>query len=331
MNLTERIKAAGFWGELLLADNLTYRETREKARAENKWFIPEYSWKAGASLSVNMLNQEALTAFVKKYQVPEQQEIPKTVGLIMAGNIPYVGFHDMLCIFISGHKQRIKRASKDRILIGFLVDAIHQKYPETKEWIQLDENLKGCDAYIATGTDNSARHFEYYFSKFPHIIRKNRTSVAILDGLETEEELNGLGDDIHLYFGLGCRNVTQVLVPKEYNFEALLHALKKYDHYRDHDRYKNNFDYQLTIAIMNNAFYMTNDSIVLLESDNPFSPISQLHYRFYNSKEEIDKMLDPSKIQCVIGKTHLPFGMAQSPRLTDFPDGFDTLAFLLGL
>lgn len=331
MNLPERIDAACYWGEILGIDQPSYQAIREKAYWENKWFIPEYSWKAGKSLSQNMLTNEILSKLSNTYAIPERQKNPKTVGLIMAGNIPFVGFHDMLTIFLSGHQQRIKPSSKDRVLIGFLVDAIHTQFPQTKELIHIDENLKGCDAYIATGTDNSARHFEYYFSKYPHIIRKNRTSVAILDGTETENELSNLADDIQLYFGLGCRNVTQLFVPEDYNFEALLHALKKYDSYLEHDRYKNNFDYQLTIAIMNNRFYMTNGSIVLIENENPFSPISQLHYRFYTSAEKILEMVDHSKIQCIVGKHHTPFGSAQSPRITDFPDGVDTLKFLLEL
>jgi hypothetical protein len=188
--------------------------------------------------------------------------------------------------------------------------------------------LKDCDAYIATGSDNSARYFEYYFSKYPHIIRKNRTSVAILDGTETKEELESLADDIQLYFGLGCRNITQIWVPQEYDFVPLLGALRKYDHYKDHDKYKNNFDYQLTIAIMNNRFYMSNDSIVLLENESPFSPISQLHYQYYTDKPAAIAALDKNKIQCIVGRNFIPFGDAQKPGLSDFPDGIDTMEFL---
>jgi hypothetical protein len=188
--------------------------------------------------------------------------------------------------------------------------------------------LKGCDGYIATGSDNSARYFEHYFSKYPHIIRKNRTSVAVLDGTESKEELEALADDIQLYFGLGCRNVTQVLVPEEYDFVPLLSALRKYDHYRDHEKYRNNFDYQLTIAIMNNRFYMSNDSIVLLENESPFSPISQLHYQYYSDKSAAIAALDKNKIQCLVGKDFIPFGDAQKPGLKDFPDGIDTMEFL---
>jgi hypothetical protein len=246
----------------------------------------------------------------------------------MAGNIPYVGFHDLLCIFLSGFSQRIKPSSKDSFMIKNLIQVAATAFPGFENLVVIDEMLKGCDGYIATGSDNSARYFEHYFSKYPHIIRKNRTSVAVLEGNESQEELEALADDIQLYFGLGCRNVTQVMVPEEYDFVPLLSALRKYDHYRDHEKYRNNFDYQLTIAIMNNQFYMSNDSIVLLENESPFSPISQLHYQYYTDKPAAIAALDKNKIQCIVGSDFIPFGDAQKPGLSDFPDGIDTMEFL---
>jgi hypothetical protein len=191
--------------------------------------------------------------------------------------------------------------------------------------------LKGCDAFIATGTNNSARYFEYYFGKHPHIIRKNRTSIAILDGSESTEELELLADDIQLYFGLGCRNITQVLVPENYDFVPLLNALKKYDYFREHDKYKNNFDYYLTIAIMNNQFYMTNNSILLKENESPFSPIGQLNYRYYKNIIDTLKNINNSEIQTIVGKGFRPFGTAQKPTLEDFADGVNTMTFLQSL
>jgi hypothetical protein len=247
----------------------------------------------------------------------------------MAGNIPYVGLHDLVCILLSGLKQRVKVSSKDTALTPGLIEELHKIEPATKHFLVKDEMLKGCDAYIATGTDNSARYFEYYFSKYPHIIRKNRTSVAILDGSETAKELDMLADDIQLYFGLGCRNITQLFVPLGYDFLPLLNALRKYDHYREHDKYKNNFDYQLTIAIMNNQYYMTNDSIVLMENESPFSPISQVHYQYYRNSQEVLNGLDKEKVQCVVGHGCIPFGNAQRPDIHDFADGTDTMEFLM--
>jgi hypothetical protein len=327
MNLHKRIEVLGFLGEYLKEDSLSYQELRYRAYMENKWFTPEYIFQSGKLIADQMLNKDQLAAFAAEYGVSEEPR-NKTIGLVMAGNIPYVGFHDLLCIFLTGYNQRIKPSSKDSFMIKNLIQVAAAAFPGFENLVFIDEMLKGCDGYIATGSDNSARYFEQYFSKYPHIIRKNRTSVAVLDGTESQEELEALADDIQLYFGLGCRNVTQVLVPEEYDFVPLLGALRKYDHYRDHEKYRNNFDYQLTIAIMNNRFYMSNDSIVLLENESPFSPISQLHYQYYSDKNAAVTALDKNKIQCIVGKDFIPFGDAQKPGLKDFPDGIDTMEFL---
>ena len=315
-------------GDYFLQELESYKEAQQRAWAENKWFVPSYISLSGKSIAKEMLQASKLEEVANLYQIPEHQEHPRTIGLVMAGNIPFVGLQDLICVFLAGHQLKIKLSSKDTILIPHILKHLTEQYPELAQWITIQDMLKDCDAYIATGSDNSARYFEYYFGKYPHIIRKNRTSIAILDGTENKEELENLADDIQLYFGLGCRNVTQIWVPEEYDFVPLLGALRKYDHYKDHDKYKNNFDYQLTIAIMNNRFYMSNDSIVLLENESPFSPISQLHYQFYTDQAEMEKKLDENKIQCIVGKGFTPFGMAQQPSLTDFPDGVDTLAFL---
>lgn len=331
MNLKKRIELLVSVGNFLKSNTEEYQDIRSRAYGENKWFTSEYTLHAGIQLAEKMLNTELLHEFAIKYKVPDKRDLEKTIGIIMAGNIPYVGFHDFLCVFLSGYRQRIKLSSKDTVLMKMIVDVAARNDSEILEWVKFDEMLKGCDGYIATGSDNSARYFEFYFKKYPHIIRKNRTSIAILDGSETQDELNRLAEDIQLYFGMGCRNVTQLKVPQDYDFVPLLNALRKYDHYRDHEKYRNNFDYQLTIAILNNKFYMSNDSIVLIENDSPFSPISQLHYQFYDSKEKAISDIDPNKIQCLVGHGHLPFGKAQQPGLTDFPDGVDTMHFLSGL
>jgi len=328
MNLSKRIELLVGLGEYLNREDEEMESIRRRAWLENKWFLPEYSLLSGFNLANAMLQHDLLTSLATKYKVPDAS-VDKTVGLIMAGNIPYVGLQDLILIFLSGIHQRIKASSKDTVLINHMLEYLFQLDPAVRDCIRLDEMLKGCDAYIATGSDNSARYFEQYFAKYPHIIRKNRTSIAILDGTENEKELGDLADDIQLYFGLGCRNVTQLIVPKDYDFVPLLNALRKYDHYREHDKYKNNLDYQLTIAIMNNRFYMTNDSIVLVENNSPFSPISQLHYRFYEGGDQVLNELDQEKIQCIVGHGHIPFGKAQHPGIMDFADGVDTMEFLM--
>jgi hypothetical protein len=331
MNLNKRIELLVRLGEYLMADEESYQNARIRAYEQNRWFSDEFTRHASLMVAQNMLNGDVLEQFAVRYGVQEVQASPKTVGLVMAGNIPLVGFHDLLCIFLSGHHQRIKLSSKDQVLIKHIIEQLVRWEPEIEQFIKLDDMLKGCDAYIATGSDNSSRYFEQYFARFPHIIRRNRTSVAILTGAESADELAKLADDVHLYFGLGCRNVTQVFVPKGYDFLPMLDAFRKYGYFRDHEKYRNNFDYQLTIAIMNNRYYMSNDSIVLLENESPFSPISQLHYCFYEDVDTLTGGLDMEKIQCIVGQGFIPFGKAQMPEMSDFPDGVDTMEFLMSV
>lgn len=332
MNLQQRIDLLKRLGEYILSADNQWAAARERAFRENGWFTPEFINLSVQSIAHTFLNPAALSAWATQYGIPAAQVNPKNVGIVMAGNIPLVGFHDFLCVFMSGHRQTIKPASKDEVLIRHLMEQLHAWEPATRSLIGLQPMLKGCDAYIATGSNNSARYFDYYFAKYPHIIRRNRTSVAILDGNETVEELALLADDVYQYFGLGCRNVTQLYVPEEYDFVPLLETFKKYNTLADHNKYKNNYDYQLALLILNKSYYMTNGSIILHESTSPFSPISQLHYTFYKDEEAAaSSLLGHADIQCVVGKKWLPFGQAQQPGLTDYADGVDTLQFLLSL
>jgi hypothetical protein len=331
MNLEKRLSLLTFIGQYIKSNSVVFQEIKEKAFAQNKWFTPHFIDLAANNIANSLLNEQNLALFAKKFNLENTPRSQKTVGIVMAGNIPLVGFHDLLCVFLSGHKQRIKLSTKDNILIPHLIEIIKDEFQEVNEYIQFSDMLKGCDVFIATGTNNSARYFEYYFGKHPHIIRKNRTSIAIIDGSESAEELDLLADDIQLYFGLGCRNITQVLVPENYDFVPLLHALKKYDYFREHDKYKNNFDYYLTIAIMNNQFYMTNNSILLKENESPFSPIGQLNYRYYKNIIDTLKNINNNEIQTIVGKGFQQFGTAQKPGLEDFADGVDTMTFLQSL
>jgi len=331
MNLHKRISLLVRLGEYIKSDENSFNEIKEQAYLYNRWFTTAFTGYAGKVFGEQVLAQDTLEDFANTYAIPDNQQVPKTIGLVMAGNIPMVGLHDMVCIFLSGHRQMIKFSSKDNILMKHLAEKLIAWEPDVAEYILWNDLLKDCDAYIATGSDNSSRYFEAYFSKYPHIIRKNRTSIAILTGHENDDELAKLADDVHIYFGLGCRNVTQLFVPENYNFEALLNHFRRYNYFKDHEKYRNNFDYQLTIAIMNNRFYMSNDSIVLLENENPFSPISQVHYQFYTNLEDVPGKLDMNKIQCIAGQGFTPFGKVQSPEIGDFPDGIDTMQFLCGL
>jgi len=240
-----------------------------------------------------------------------------------------VGFNDWLAVFLSGHHAVVKPSSRDSVLIKHLVEKIAEWDTAAGAATVFADMLKGCDAYIATGSNNSSRYFDYYFSRFPHIIRKNRTSVAILSGTETAAELEGLADDVYLYFGLGCRNITKIFVPEGYDFVPLLESFRKYSFLSDHHKYKNNFDYNLALHLLNKKYYMSNGSILLVEEPGLFSPISQLNYEFYSDSDKLTQSLQSSdQVQSITGKGFVSFGQSQYPGLSDFADGVNTLAFL---
>ncbi|MFZ1529674.1 MAG: acyl-CoA reductase [Ferruginibacter sp.] len=331
MNLQERIFLLKRLGEYIKNNDDTWQDASHKAGQKNGWFTEEFINTAAQNIANNFLNETRLQQWAAHYSL-DDNITPKTVGVVMAGNIPLVGFHDFLCIFISGHRQLIKCSSKDDVLLKQLVTVMAAWNPAVNSLVSFSEMLKGCDAYIATGSNNSSRYFEQYFGKYPHIIRKNRSSAAILTGKETTGELQKLSDDIHLYFGLGCRNVTKIFVPEGYDFVPLLGSFDAYKYFEDHHKYKNNYDYQLSILLLNNQYYMTNGNTLLIQNSSLFSPISQLHYEFYSSRPGVENSLknDP-ELQCIIGSNYIPFGQAQVPALFDYADGTDTMQFLLSL
>lgn len=332
MTLQQRIDILVRLGNYMKENEDTWQIAKRKALVNNNWFIEEFVELAINNIVQHLLQPEALYKLADTYAIPDAQPNPKKVGVVMAGNIPLVGFHDFLCVFLSGHIALIKPSSKDEALITQLVNALHQWAPETELTVAILPLLKNCEAYIATGSNNSSRYFEAYFSKFPHIIRKNRTSVALLSGKESTAELEALADDIYQYFGLGCRNVTKLYVPQGYDFVPLINALRKYSRLTDHNKFKNNYDYQLAAKIINNEYYMTDGTILLIENKSPFAPISQVHYEYYiNADEVLQQLSGDEAIQCVTGTAALPFGGAQTPGICDFADGVDTMAFLMEL
>lgn len=332
MNIEERIGLTVRLGDYLSMDDETLRAAKENARLANPWFTAEFVDIALQNISNNFLKRESLNKWLEGYDLQTELAKPKTIGIVMAGNIPLVGFHDLLCVFISGHKALIKPSAKDEVLIKHIAEKLFEWDDQTKNYIAFADNLKNCDAYIATGSNNSSRYFEYYFGKYPHIIRSNRTSVAVLDGSETEAELSLLANDIQQYFGLGCRNVTKLFVPKGYDFEPLLRALRKYAHFIDFHKYKNNYDYQLALLMLNGKYYMTNDSIILTENESPFSAVSVLNYEYYMDIDAVkEKISGDNNLQLITGHGFVPFGQAQSPSLSDYADGVDTMQFLVSL
>lgn len=331
MNLQNRIQLLQRLGEYLLDNGEEWALVKKRASTQNSWFIPEFIELAVRNIVTDFLQKEKLEHWAAHYHLDDNIS-GKNIGIVMAGNIPLVGFHDLLSVFISGHRQTVKLSTKDDILLKHLVEKLAELEPVVKERIHFANMLKGCDGYIATGSNNSARYFEQYFSKYPNIIRCNRTSVAVLSGQETEEELGSLSDDIHQYFGLGCRNVTRILIPEGYDFVPLLKAFDRYKYFADHHKFKNNFDYQFSILLMNNIYYMTNGTTLLVESNDNFTAISRVNYSYYKPGENvIEKLKGNADIQCISGRNLVPFGQAQKPQLMDYADGVDTMQFLLSL
>lgn len=329
MNLQYRIDLLTKLGDYILANGQEWQEVKESAGRENPWFIRQFVDKASDAIARNFLSREKLEPWVRRYGIPSRNDHPKDVGIIMAGNIPLVGFHDFLSVFITGNRSLIRTSSRDDVLIRHLAGRMEEWESGLAALVSFTPVLKGCDAYIATGSNTSAGHFEYYFAKYPHIIRRNRTSVAILEGEETAADLENLAEDVFLYFGLGCRNVTKLYVPPAYDFVPLLDVFRKYDWLSENYRYKNNYDYNLALHILNKTFYMSTPALLLVEADSLFSPIGQLNYEYYTDPDKLTGVLlaDPS-LQCIVGKGRVAFGQSQYPALETYADGVDTMQFL---
>jgi Acyl-CoA reductase (LuxC) len=329
MNLPQRISLLTRLGEHLMANGDAWQDAKHRAEQQNPWFTQPFIDHAAQHIARQWLTRTVLEQWALSEQIPEEQQTPRTVGVVMAGNIPLVGFHDWLSVFISGHRALIKLSSKDAVLLPHLFEQLRLWDPTVAPYIQTAERLNGADAYIATGSNNSSRYFSYYFGKYPHIIRQNRTAAAVLSGKETSAELEALADDVHLYFGMGCRNVTKLYVPLGYDFVPLLEAFKKYAHLSEHHKFKNNYDYQLALHILNKTYYMTNGTILLVEQGSLFAPLGQLHYEFYSQTDSVLATVHAMpELQCLVGVGALPFGSSQHPFIGDYADGVNTLAFL---
>lgn len=307
----------------------------EIAKQHNGWFTSENILLALRNWS-EALSKANLLQWTSAYQFPDKS--PKTVAIIMAGNIPLVGFHDFLSVLISGNKALVKQSSNDAVLLPFLSEFLIKYEPEFRNRIHFsDANLKDFDAVIATGSNNTARHFAYYFGKYPNIIRHNRNSVAILTGNETLEELKNLCRDIFTYFGLGCRNVSKIYVPKNYDFELFFKACYEWKEIIHNHKYINNYDYNKAVYLMDNLPLLDNEFLILKEDSQLSSPIAVLFYEYYDSLPQLRRHLQTisEDIQCVVssnldsGDVH--FGETQKPKLWDYADNVDTLAFLLQL
>lgn len=304
-----------------------------KAQQHNGWFTREQVEYALAQWA-RLLTHESLRAWLSRYSLPAQS--PRRVAIVMAGNIPLVGFHDFLCVLLSGHSVIVKCASNDTHLLPFLATFLEYAEPSLKEKIVFtQEKLPPFDAVIATGSDNTARYFEYYFRGKPHIIRKNRNAVAVLTGKETSAQLQALGEDIFRYFGLGCRSVSKVFVPAGYDFSDLLNALQPYQTLLTHTKYAHNYDYNKAVYLMS-AFPFLDTGFLLLKEDEGYaSPIATLFYEYYPSLEGLREKITANvhRLQCLVAQgfweDEVAFGQTQQPQLWDYADGVDTVDFLL--
>jgi hypothetical protein len=308
----------------------------DRAYINNGWFTKENSLNM-LDLIARQLNPESLRQWIYGYDI--KQVKPQSIGIIMAGNIPLVGFNDLLCVLMSGHVAVVKLSSDDEVLPRYIINFLLKQNPALIDFITIsDSRLKGIDAVIATGSNNSARYFNYYFGKYPHIIRKNRHSIAVLNGTEDANDLFELGKDIFTYFGLGCRNISKLYVPHNYNFNLFFESIVQFGDVVNNKKYGNNYDYNRAVYLLNNEKFLDNNFLIVKEGISFATPVSVLHYEYYTHVEEVEEKikLEQDILQCIVSKNawfknSLALGTGQYPALTDYADGVDTMQFLVDL
>jgi hypothetical protein len=333
MNINQRTQAFLYLPEKLQSiDREKLHKVFAKATSHNPWFTPEHIDLAMIGLN-RYLEEDKLNRWLDNYSF--DRITGKTVGVVSAGNIPMAGLHDFISVLISGHNLCMKLSAQDEVLLPFLADLLIEIEPNFRKKISFSERLKNFDAIIATGSDNSARYFHYYFSGVPHIIRKNRVAIALLNGDESDSEMKGLARDVFEYFGLGCRNVAKILVPAAFDIQDLKDAFSGFSHFIDHNKYANNYHYQKAILLMNGTPHFDTGLSIITESNDLVSPISVLYYQPYQAIEEAQVYIaeNRAKLQCIVAKDGIledtiPFGDAQRPELWDYADDVDTLKFL---
>lgn len=340
MNIEERATSLAYLGDTISSklNRGEYDMAIARAHHENQWFTPESIKKALSETAVHFLNEAAIKEWLKLYNSAGFSPSQKLVGIVMAGNIPLVGWHDIQCVLISGHRAMIKLSSKDQVLPRLLLDELAGIEPRWKEQLNIADKLQNYDAVIATGSNNTMRYFEYYFGNVPAILRKNRNSIAILTGEETRQELSALGEDIFTYFGLGCRNVSKVYVPEGYDFIPFFESIEHFKEVMDHHKYQNNYLYNKSILLLNKEKHLDNNFLLIKEAAPIASPVSLLYYESYKNLDEVNIKVEAllPEIQCIAGRPQtypsaIPFGTMQQPELWDYADGIDTLQFLLNL
>ena len=334
MNLESRIQAFAYLGDYLSHDfYIDQMDEIHAAELANPWFTRD-NIKLSIKNWSQQLNIDVLKAWLNPYKLSEVN-FTKNVLVIMAGNIPLVGFHDFLSVVVFGHKVIVKMSSNDNILLPLLINKLFDINPEFKKYIEFIDDVqdKKFDGVIATGSDNSAKYFEYYFKNTNTIIRRNRRSVAVLDGTESDLQLKGLSYDVFRYFGLGCRNVSKVFLPEGYDLNILFEAFYHFKDLMNHQKYINNYHYNKTVFLIGRNIIFENAFLILKEDKSLFSPISVLFYEYYNNISDVEQYLKHKKdqLQCIVSKDAVPFGETQNPNLWDYADGVDTIDFLKAL
>ena len=309
----------------------------DDAHRANPWFIPEFSFNAIDAIADQYLDEEKCKQWLNAYDVSTKQS--KRVAIIMAGNVPLVGFHDLMCVVASGHQAVIKLSEKDAMLSKFITDEWIKIEPSIASQITYTDKLENYDAVIATGSNNSGRYFEYYFRNHPHILRKNRNGVAVINGEETDAVLKELAKDIFLYFGLGCRSVSKIYVPFGYDFTEWDKAIEEWEYLKDHNKYRNNLDYNYAIYIINQVPHINLGHLILKEDDAIASRIGCVHFGYYLDEQDLLGKIESrrNEIQCLVSQEPLPGwdhvspGESQYPSLKQYADGVDTMKFLTTL
>ncbi|MEO1261949.1 MAG: acyl-CoA reductase [Bacteroidota bacterium] len=335
MNLQARINALVRLGEKLQEKNDYLEAVMHRTKYNNPWFTIENQQRAIKGIATGFLNKEKLENWINNYELVNTEKI-KNIGLIMAGNIPLANFHDFLCVFVSGHKSLIKLSEQDKYLLPYLLKLLIEIDSRSENYFEIINILKNYDAVVATGNTKSVRYLETYFGKVPNIIRKNKNAVAVLSGGESADNLFALGKDIFRYYGLGSRNVSKLYLPENYDFQLLLEKLHEYKEIVLNHKYKNNFDYNMALLMMNKTPFWNNGCIILSENKSIASRIAHVHFEYYTNKLQLTGRLieDREKIECVVSNLNIDhfkriaFGKTQEPGLSDFADGVDTLKFL---
>ena len=333
--LSHRIDALVYLGKQIELKDEQLIGIQEFSKHKNSWFTLDNTNYALENISTHFLQKDKLEAFAKQYDLPNETT-PKTVAIIMKGNVPMVGFHDLLCVFLSGHHAKIKLSEDDKLLIPQLVKIMVEGFPEMEAYFDFVERMPKFDAIIASGNRDSVKTYKTYFSKFPNLIRDNKHGVAVLDGKESKEDLTNFGKDFFYYFGLSSRSVSKIYLPSDFDFVPLLEATHEYNQIVLHNKYKNNFDYNYTLHILNSVDYKANGCIMIIEDEAIQSRVATLHYEVYEDEVHLEKLLQAKKseIQIIISNNTFTnfktkkFGETNVVELNDFENNIDVMSFL---